>query len=104
MKVDGIWCHPENLERLKRELGHGPYFGVPLFATMPLYTSSALPRRFTKEIWHPPAESRFAEYGPEDEVWMRPLGLGRIEVKDNGPAYYSIAAAAISSSLFGDAL
>lgn len=36
------------------------------------------------EKWHPPAGDRFTEYGPEDEKWMRPLGLGT--VRDHGLA------------------
>lgn len=34
--------------------------------------------------WLPPTGDRFVEYGPEDEKWMRPLGLGSI-IEDSQP-------------------
>lgn len=57
-----------------------------------------LPERTTKRVWHPPSPSadRFCEYGPEDESWMRTLcewtgdsRYGRIEIVDEGPAFWS---------------
>lgn len=35
--------------------------------------------------WKPPAGGRFIEYGPEDEHWMRPAGLGTLE-----PVFYVV--------------
>jgi hypothetical protein len=86
-----IYCHPENVDLLKRRFPASERGGIfPLFASMPVYSDHNMPKRFTQEIWHPPGASRFTEYGPEDEAWMRPLGLGHVETKDNGPAFYQI--------------
>ncbi len=30
----------------------------------------------TVKKWKPPRSGKFTGYGPEDEVWMRPLGIG----------------------------
>lgn len=54
-------------------------------AGMRIVYSRAAPLRATEDQWHPPQSDRFCEYGPEDEAWMRPLGLGRIETVDTGP-------------------
>lgn len=41
-------------------------------AIIKLEDGTIVHRKFT---WVPPTD-RFCKYGPEDEKWMRPLGLG----------------------------
>ena len=60
-----------------------------LFA-MPVRFSEHIPERSTKARWVPPAGDQFCEYGPEDEAWMRPLGLGTVVVEDAGPCYFKV--------------
>lgn len=49
--------------------------------------SNAVPERDIEERWVPPEPERFVSYGPEDECWARPLGLGSIEYIDRGPLF-----------------
>lgn len=67
-----------------------PLAMMPSFLSIPIRFDSSLPERDIEERWRPPADSRFCGYGPEDEHWMRPLGLGRFEYIDNGPLIYKI--------------
>lgn len=53
-----------------------------------VFADDMIEERDVSEIWHPPPAERFVEYGPQDEHWMRPLGLGRIERIDRGPKFY----------------
>jgi hypothetical protein len=59
-------------------------FASPLYG-IPVHFDKAIPERKLRTKWHPPKGSRFVEYGPEDEPWMRPLGLGSVETVDDGP-------------------
>jgi hypothetical protein len=61
-----------------------PAFGCKVFM------EDGAPIRSIRKKWHPPAGDRFTEYGPEDEEWMRPLGLGRIEEIDEGPVIFAL--------------
>ncbi len=88
--------HPENREYLLQRFGEDPILGasgVSLF-DFPIgievqWNADMAPRRI-REVWHAPTGDRFTEYGPEDEAWARPLGLGRIEAIDEGPLFYLI--------------
>ncbi len=59
-------------------------YGIPIEA-MP-----HLPDRDMRDVWSPPAGDRFFSYGPEDESWMRPLGIGTIRQVDFGPLILKI--------------
>lgn len=83
--------HPDNLSIL-RALKH-PESGLPASAWIDglmVCTNTLMERRRIREVWHPPASERFVEYGPEDEAWARPLGLGRVERVDDGPLFYLV--------------
>ncbi len=67
-----------------------PMVMMPGFLDIPLHFDSNLPERDIEERWHPPEDSRFCGYGPEDEAWMRPLRLGRFEYVDKGPLIYKV--------------
>lgn len=57
---------------------------------VPVRFSEHVPARSTRERWVPPAGDQFCEYGPEDEAWMRPLGLGSVVIEDAGPCYFKV--------------
>lgn len=48
----------------------------------------SIPEREVTTIWHPPKDGRFTSYGPEDEHWMRPLGLGWVEYINGDPVIF----------------
>lgn len=47
-----------------------------------------IPERNIVERWDPPIGGRFFCYGPEDEPWARPLGLGRVTREDRGALFF----------------
>lgn len=53
----------------------------------PIEFLETMPERNIERVWLPPADSRFVGYGPEDEEWMKPLGLGRMVEVDGGPLF-----------------
>lgn len=59
-------------------------------ASLPLRVSPYVPARKTRKEWQPPEGGRFTGYGPEDEAWMRPLGLGTVVEVDLGPQVFEI--------------
>lgn len=88
-----ILMHPDNREYFERLFEkRGPwvwdFIPPPSIDGIPVVFDRAIPPRNLREVWHPPEAERFVSYGPEDECWMRPLGLGRIEVIDEGPCYF----------------
>lgn len=64
--------------------------GVRPLGGIPFTFSPYIPERKTRKEWRPPAGDRFCEYGPEDEAWMRDLGLGYFVEVDEGPVFYAI--------------
>lgn len=87
-----IAMHPDNLEWFKRNChtitprSEGFNLAAPNLAGIPIKTFDHFPRRFVERTYVPPAPERFVEYGPEDEAWMKPLGLwGWFIEKDLGP-------------------
>lgn len=66
---------------------------------VPVRFSEHVPARSTRERWVPPEGSRFCEYGPEDESWMRPLGLGTVVEDDTGPCYFKVQDSSFRFSL-----
>lgn len=63
---------------------------TPLLTGHQVKFNSAIPERDIKYDWDPPDGDRFCEYGPEDESWMRPAGLGTTRAVDNGPLFYML--------------
>ena len=79
-----VITHPNNrryVEETFRQQAIDSIFGVEI------RLSESTPERKTEVVWEPPAGDRFCEYGPEDEEWMRPLGIGTRTV-DHGPLFY----------------
>ena len=74
------------------ELPFGPleHFAPSPFNSIPVVMSEHIPERDLREQWCPPEDDRFCGYGPEDEYWMRPLGLGTIKTIDVGPLLLAI--------------
>ena len=91
MNGDGFYLNPKNADVLRSIVAErGPLDPPPTpFAdrlySFPVYFSDAVPERNLHEQWCPPECDRFCDYGPEDETWMRPLGLGTIKTIDMGP-------------------
>jgi hypothetical protein len=75
--------HPKTMRLICEQL---PAVGG-VVSIMPLrfQVSDLIPERDMRDQWFPPAADKFVEYGPEDEHWMRPLGLGTVEKIDMGP-------------------
>lgn len=80
-----IYCHPENMQLLVDVFNRytvSPVRPAPrLLTTMfgiPIHESEHVPRTAKEEVWKPPRDERFCSYSPEDEKWMRPLGLGEV--------------------------
>lgn len=48
----------------------------------------SMPTRNLEQVWVPPPPGKFCVYGPEDESWMKPLGVGRWQTVDHGPLFY----------------
>lgn len=63
---------------------------TPLLTGHQIRFNSAIPERDVRHDWNAPEGGRFCEYGPEDEVWMRPAGLGTTRTVDNGPLFYML--------------
>lgn len=93
--------HPNNVPALQKAVRADEYvdhvrrhddriFLDVSLSAIPIYVSESIPERRVTERWIPPAGDKFVEYGPEDEHWMRPLGLGMVEQIDAGPLIYSM--------------
>ena len=87
---DGIYMNPKNADVLRcvvadRKPSDPPPSGFLDLCSMPVYFSEFIPERNLIEQWCPPEGDRFCDYGPEDEMWMRHLGLGTIKTIDMGP-------------------
>ena len=85
--------HPANKEYFQRFFTEPSpwlwdFIPPPNINGVPVIFDEAVPLNSFKEVWYPPEPERFVGYGPEDECWMRPLGLGRIELIDEGPCYF----------------
>lgn len=61
-----------------------------LAGSVSIQFSPYVPARSTNERWVPPGGDQFCQYGPEDEAWMRPLGLGTVVEEDAGPCYFKV--------------
>ncbi len=91
-----IITHPTNRDALMDAIGatvypDGMYHGLPdTLLGIPIMLNDAIPERDIEEVWHPPKDGRFTTYGPEDEDWMRPLGMGRFEYVDRGPLFFMV--------------
>ena len=86
-----VVTHPNNrgfLQRLLPETGQFETLGS--VTGIDVIFDEAVEERDIEERWYPPPAEKFVEYGPEDEHWMRPLGLGRIERIDRGPKFVSM--------------
>lgn len=79
-----ILIHPANADELNR-VPCSSSDPITELAGLRIVYSRAVPLRATKDVWHPPESDRLCVYGPEDECWMRPLGLGYVETVDDGP-------------------
>lgn len=94
------YTHPNNKAAIEEALekANGPLkrdIWNPLamtlgFMSIPIHFDPNMQERDIEEVWHPPEDSRFCGYGPEDEVWMRPLRIGRFEYIDKGPLIYKV--------------
>lgn len=86
-----IVTHPDNKPLLDEVVRLAGVIGFDLSAEyrQPRYLEFMNARRY-REAWQPPAENRFVAYGPEDEAWMRPLGIGRLIQVDDGPLIYRV--------------
>lgn len=87
-----LMLHPANRKYLEEVSfpDATPLVARDFLMGMPYTLSEAVPERQTHEEWTPPEGSRFTEYGPEDEAWMKPLGLGTTRVVDDGPAFFLV--------------
>lgn len=82
-----IIIHPNNmgyLSSLKIGDDEGNFHRI---SGIEILEDSMIPERNIEEMWEPPQPSRFVTYGPEDESWMRPLGLGTVKQIDVGPLF-----------------
>ena len=88
-----LLIHPNNRQYLEQMFAPAAQGGSPftamIYGTEVTFSETA-PERFTHEEWQPPTGDRFTAYGPEDEKWMKPLGLGTTRTVDDGPAFYLI--------------
>jgi hypothetical protein len=75
-----IVTHPDNIPLLRKRFEQARFISMA-GVEMSLYGS----KHIAPTSWTPPKGDRFVEYGPEDEHWMRPLGLGSME-----PVFYVI--------------
>lgn len=90
-----IWLHPANRDWFEAEIqkrhperiAQPP--GVDLYG-IPVFYGAHIPERNIEEHWRPTPWGQFAELEETDEPWARPLGLGRIERIDHGPAIFQI--------------
>ena len=76
-----IICNECHRPMLEKHIGHRSpspaEMGSPTsIYGFDLYYNESMPKWATG--WIPPEAERFVEYGPEDESWARPLGLGHI--------------------------
>lgn len=90
-----ILCHPDNrvfFENLKHDwsLDFLSLAPPPNLDGIPVTFDESIPKYNFEEVWRPPKGDRFVSYGPEDEAWMRPLGLGQIDLIDHGPCYFIV--------------
>lgn len=82
-----ILTHPDNaapLTRIPARNNNWTVYGVPLEG-IPILFDRSIPQ--FSEAWYPPKDDRFCGYGPEDEEWMRPLGLGTLR---DEPLFYAM--------------
>lgn len=109
--------NPKTADKLfpitKQMLADDPVFGISLgpfpLAGTPVYRSQLMPETIATEEWLPDAWGPFCDLEKSDEVWARPLGLGRI-VKHESPYVVALKACeslvlkslAIPPMLFGD--
>lgn len=87
-----VITHPDNreiLESINEVNGHSEY-GIPPNIAIRIKFDSSIPARDIEYEWSPPESDQFCEYGPEDEVWMRPLKIGVFTPIDKGPLFYMI--------------
>lgn len=101
-----LLIHPNNRKHLEQmfatvERGGTPF--LPMLTGIDVTFSETAPERITHEEWDAPEGGRFAGYGPEDEKWMKPLGLGTTRVVDGGPAFYLVSEPdwSMSGPMFG---
>lgn len=82
-----IVTHPNNMGYLSSlQIGDGEE-NFHRICGIEIHEDSFMPERSIQEVWEPPQTSRFVTYGPEDESWMRPIGLGTVKQVDIGPLF-----------------
>lgn len=87
-----LLIHPNNRHLFEQAVEVGkPGSVVDSLGGVPVRFTEAVPERITHKEWDAPPPSKFVEYGPEDEAWMRPLGLGTVRTVDEGPGFYLTA-------------
>lgn len=91
-----VFVHPNNLPLIESAFDKAnpsrssAFTPLSMMVGLPVEVTGAVPERDIEEVWHPPEAERFVSYGPEDECWARPLGLGSIERIDKGPAFWIV--------------
>lgn len=102
-----IFIHPDNrqaflaaIPRSARQSAIAELSAGLSLSGTPIRFSEMVPARHMEHVWHPPEAERFVSYGLEDEIWMRPLGLGRIETIDRGPCAWLVDSGLLKSLLF----
>ena len=87
-----LWItHPNNRALLESALEPAVQEPGSMWLSNEIKFDPNVSERRTKQVWHPPAGDSFVEYEATDEAWMRPLGLGRVEEIDLGPAFYRMS-------------
>lgn len=94
------YMHPDHLQALKgvclpNSLSLGSSLETPIgdvvgqIFSEPIVSSYTIPKTAFFEEWEvPESKSKFYSYGPEDEAWMRPLGIGVRKVEKE--AYFQM--------------
>ena len=97
-----LLVHPKNRALLEEAAGIGkPGSIVDSLSGVPVRFTEGVPERITHTEWDAPPPSAFVEYGPEDEAWMRPLGLGTVRTVDDGPGFYLTAGLNAAFTFYG---
>jgi len=95
--IGSLAMNPKTADKLfpitKRMLADDTVSGISLGpfppAGTPVYRSQLMPETITAEEWLPDAWGPFCDLEKSDEVWARPLGLGRI-VRHESPYVFAM--------------
>lgn len=86
-----IYTHPKNKALLKHELA---LKDPAVLSEIKVVSNEYMSERVTHYDWYPPPSTKFCEYGPEDEDWMRPIlkatgdtRFGHVKERDGGPLF-----------------